>query len=184
MTGTSKVDSTTTMIYPTDAVERKDAQTEYFKLDNAVIILNDAYDWLAPKAVDRHHITTKKFGSCDYKDRIVCISVPLHVMKSKEDIVSTWYIMHECAHAIAIKLKNFTDHGKFFHHVLIELMELFVTPDCHEAFVSLETSYKKRMKKRWENWKKWRNKDDNHREVFPATLPVFRESQRRAIGSH
>jgi hypothetical protein len=170
------------MIYPTDAVERDNAESEYFKLDSVVILVNETYDWISPKVVDKHHITKKIRGRCEFKNKITSISVPLTVLKSKIDIVISWYILHECAHAIAIKLKNFMSHGKFFHQILIEMMELFIPLEEHDAFIACEATYQKRVIQRWKHWNNWRNQDGNHDEIFPATYPIFRESQGRPIG--
>ena len=171
MTETSMVESTTTMIYPINVVDRSDAKQEYFKLDNIVYSVNEMYNWMPSKVVDRHHITKNIRGECEYK---------LEVLRSNNDVVVSWYVLHECAHAIAIKLKNFVNHGKFFHQVLIELMEIFVADEKYDAFITCEATYKKRIVQRWSNWINWRKENGNHFEIFPATFPVFRESQRRA----
>lgn len=184
MTETRMVNSTMTMIYPTDAVDRSDEPEKYLLLDNTINSVNEMYDWISTKVVDFHYITKKKHGECDFKNRITSISIPLSITKLNDHLQTLWYIFHECAHAISIKLKHFSDHGKFFHHILIEMMEIFIDKGDHSDFILCEAAYKKRIIGRWNNWIKWRMKDENYREVFPATLPVFGKSQGGAIRSN
>jgi hypothetical protein len=103
--------------------------------------VNENYKIVAFPVINECCIIVGNESITDFgKDEIV---IGICEEATKDPATLRWALIHECAHALAIKMKKIFTHNKLFYRIFFELMDdLYLSDSFARKIMQLEQNYK------------------------------------------